>query len=648
MRVLLSLFLILNSLSLRADEVCTPQLKELAAKLELEFLKKEECSTSKNSAGEDVESCSDLLTVEDKIRRLEGEVAILRGFEKLIDDIQAQKDKLAEVNPREAKEVAKDLNEGLKTAYLMEELVSEDNPEDFITKLSSAVKSKAPEEVARPAVFKNTLREVCSTYSGEAKPDFCGEIDGISDSDIIEIGELIKQSPGAEQIADWREALAITTPDGSPYSFAAMHNILRDGGLDLSAEEINLTQTQIGLLRNLPQIQNKANLAYLDKIKKAKDQLEMTKIFGEMKYLTTELQNRQKFETQSSLSILWSELKKGDLSLTEEQSTACDEAYKDEESANLCLAAFKEKASTLNPSAAGKQRLLAFLDNVETSGPHLEKLAEFQAQCLKLEVLNNAQKTGKLPEGCQNKFPPQALQSKLDEIQKLTDQKNTIIAKNRDLFDLRNIAMDQIKDCQKTTSTVGEFCSLELGIDHEVSFLSLESQKLSLHFKEVSTLKAIDEICLEGVKQDSPAKAEACRILNPDPVAESEEPPPKKEEPKPIEDDTDYTPRNTMVRDAWVQGGINIAATIGQGLMQRPYNPYANFGGYQGPYYYSPGYNYGMGSTSDNLLMFNSAYFGSMSYYQSAPGYVPYSAYPIQGSYAHSLSQFFSPYTPLR
>lgn len=631
-----------------SEDSCPAGIKAVAAKLELEFLKEEECTTITDEEGKDVTSCSDLLSIEDKIRRLENEVAILRGFEKLIDDIQTQKDKLAEVNPREAKDVAKDLNEGLQMAYLMEELVHEGNPSDFIEKLSSGIKSKSPEEIARPTVFKNTLREVCNTYGEDSKPDFCGEIDGLSEAQIIEIGELLKASPGPEQIADWRDALKITTPDGSPYSFAAMHQNLRDGGLDLSSSEINLTSAQISLLRNLPDIENKANLAYLEKIKKAKDQLEMTKIFGEMKFLTTELQNRQAFETQSALSILWSELNKGELSLAEDQSTACDEAYFDLAQSQVCLTALKEKSGTLGPSDPGKKRLAALIQNIESSKPHADNLTRFQSQCLKIEVLNDAKKTGNLPDDCQSIFPSEALESKLEEIQKLNDQKTSIITKNQDLFDLRNIAMNQIKNCQRTNSKVGEFCSIELGIDHEVGFLSFEAEKISAYFTEGATLKAIDLICDDEKKQDSPAKIEACRLLNPEPVVESEDPEPVPEEKKSVEDNTDYTPRNTMVRDAWIQGGMNLAATIGRGLMQRPYNPYANMGGYQGPYYYTPGYNYAMGSTSDNLLMFNSAYFGSMSYYQSAPGYVPYSAYPIQGSYAHSLSQFFSPYTPLR
>jgi hypothetical protein len=648
MRALVLLVLFISTVAFAQDNRCPDNLKPIAAKLELEFLKKENCVTTKNDANEEVTECSDLLTIEDKIRRLENEVAILRGFEKLIDDIQAQKDKLAVVNPRDAKEVAKDLNEGLRTAYLMEELVREDNPEDFVSKLSTAIKSKSPEEIARPRVFKNTLIEVCNKYGADNKPDFCNEIEGLTESDIVEIGELLKQSPGATQLSDWREALAITTPDGAPYSFASMHSSLRDGGLDLSSSEINLSREQIALLRNLPEIQNKASLSYLDKIKKAKDQLEMTKIFGEMKYLATELENRQKFETQSSLSIIWSELK-NDLTLTEDESKACNRAYQNLSDSDLCLAALKNKVSSISPSSLGKKRLEAFLENVESGQSHLESLGTFQSQCMKIEVLNNAQKSGTLPQTCMEKFPPEALQSKLDDIQKLTDQKNGVIANNRDLFDLRNIAMNQIRDCQGTNSKVGEFCSLDLGIDHEVNFLSFEAEKISLYFKGGESLKAIDEICKDDVKQDSPAKVEACRILNPEIEVESEDPAPVKEEKKPKkEEDYDYTPRNTMVRDAWVQGGMNLASTIANGLYQRPYNPYANMGGYQGPYYYTPGYNYGMGSTSDNLLMFNSAYFGPMSYYQSAPGYVPYSAYPIQGSYSHSLSQYFSPYTPLR
>jgi len=648
MRALMPFLLLLSSAVFASEESCKPGLKDIAASLELEFLKKEDCVSSQNEKGEEVTECSDLLLIEDKIRRLESEVAILRGFEKLIDDIQAQKDKLAEVNPRDAAEVARDLNEGLRTAYLMEELVSANNPEDFVSKLSAGIQSKSPEEIARPRVFKNTLIEVCNTFSGNSKPRFCEEIEKLTDSDVTEVGELLKQNPGPDQLADWRSALEITKPDGTSYSFAAMHDLLRDGGIDFTSSELKLSGPQLALLRNLPDIQNKSGLAYLEKIKKAKDQLEMTKIFGEMKHLTTELQSRQQFQTQSALSIIWNELKKGDLTLSEEQSGSCDEAYLDTSKADSCLAALKEKVSSMAPSSSGKIRLEAFLLNVESSQPHLDSLSSFQTQCLKLEVLNNAQKTGQLPNECLEKFSSDVLQEKLAEIQKLNDQKDTIIAKNRDLFDLRNIAMDQIKDCHGTNSKVGEFCSLELGIDHEVSFLTNDAQKISMYFKGTSSLKKIETICEDESRQDSPVKIEACRLLTPEEEVESEDPEPKPEAPKAPKDNTDYTPRNTMVRDAWVQGGMNLAATIGQGLMQRPYNPYAGMGGYQGPYYYTPGYNYGMASTSDNLLMFNSAYFGSMSYYQSTPGYVPYSAYPIQGSYAHSLSQYFSPYTPLR
>lgn len=638
MRAILPI-LLLASLSASAEAPnCPAKLPELAAKLELDFLKKEECVA---------DECADLFTIEDKIRRLENEVAILRGFEKLIDEIQAQKDKLAEVNPRDAAEVARELSDSLRTASLMESLVSEENPDGFVAKLSQTLLSKSPEEIERPTVFKTTLLEACNTYSQDQRPDFCGQIETLSDQDAAELGQLLKQSPGPEQLSDWRDALSITTPDGSPYSFSAMHSQLRDAGLDLTASTIQLTPEQLSLLRNLPDIQNSAGLAYLDKIKKAKDQLEMTKIFGEMKHLTTELQNRQRFETQSSLSILWNELKTSELQLSKDERTACDEAFKALNQTADCLKALQGKVSSLSPSAPGKKRLLALLQNIDTSKPHLEALSSFETDCLKLEVLNEAQKSGKLPQTCLEKFPAEGLQAKLDEIQRLNDQKRAAIEKNRDLFDLRNIAMDQIRNCQGIDSKVGEFCSTELGIDAEVKFLALEETKLSLHVRNVDTLRAIDEICLDDVKQDSGVKAEACRILKPDYVAEKDEPAPKPEPPKSSEDDFDYTPRNTQVRDAWVQGGMNLAATIGQGLMQRPYNPYA-YQDYQRPYYYTPGYNYGMGSISDNLLMFNSAYFGSMSYYQSAPGYVPYTAYPIQGSYAHSLSQYFSPYTPLR
>lgn len=649
MRTLILFTLFISTAAFAEKEVCPgPELQDLASSLEKEFLKKEACAEVEEN-GEKVSKCTGILAIEDELRRLENEVAIIRGFEKIIADIQTQKDKLAEVNPRQASEVIKDFNEGLQTAYLMEELVSESNPADFVSKLSTAIKSKSPDEITRSTTVLNTFKEVCNTYGDDSLPDFCEEVrNGISDQNIIEIVQLLKQSPGTEEITAWRESLSIATTDGSPYTFAAMHDLLKDGGIDLTSSKINVTQEQLRLLKNLPDIQNKANLTYLEKIRKAKDQLEMTKIFGEMQYLTSELQNRQKFETQSSLSIIWHELKDKSLELSDEDRVSCEGAWADQEKAEKCQLALTNSVSSLGVSSPEATRLSAFLENSKNGKNHLDRLTKFETECLKIEVLNEAQKTGKLKAECLENFPATELQGKLDRIKELSDLKEGVMADNRDLFDLRNIAMEQIRYCGKISSSVGEFCSEDLGIANEVNFLSLESQKLLLKFKDETSLNTVDFICKN--KQDTPLKVTACRILNRAPAEEeSEDPPPTPEEPvKEVKAVESRAPKNNAVKNAWIQGGMNLAATVANGMYQRPYNPYANMGGYQGPYYYSPGYNYGMSSISDNLLMFNSAYFGSMGNYYSAPGYVPYTAYPFQGSYAHSLSNYFPSYTPLR
>lgn len=648
------LTIILLSISLSALAACPNDLREVATKLEKEFLN----STSQIACDQKVTlptavekefACESILSIEDEIRKLEKEVAIMRGIEKLIDDIETQKNKLAEVSPKEAKVVAAELKEGLEIASRLEMLVSDSNPPEFVSKLVNAIKNKSPEEMEIQARFLDTLHEVCKIQPKPA-PDFCEGVHNLPDHVYVEVRHLILENPSAQQIEDWREALAITTPEGDPYSFTAMEDAL--SGLNFEDSNLDLDRDVLMQLRRLPNFQNKAGLTALDKIKSAKDQLEMTKIFGEFNHLTKEILRRQSFETRSSLSIVLSDYKSEVPNPLAELDESCG-APETEGNLDKCLKGIEEKSPSLKPDGK-KHRLLSFLENAKQGVTYSSALENFKSSCLNIETFNAAQKTGKLSKECLEKMPNYNIEEQLKRIEDLTRIKDKALEENNDLFVLRNAAMIKIKACQDTEvkSTIGEFCEIDLGLPKELDVLSSELNGISTVLSVWEEAPDLGSICDDEETDEKAKKSDlliqACRVLKVSEVVKKDEPAPQPEAPKKTEEVEDYTPRNTMVRDAWVQGGINLAATIGQGLMQRPYNPYANFGGYQGPYYYSPGYNYGMGSTSDNLLMFNSAYFGSMSYYQSAPGYVPYSAYPIQGSYAHSLSQFFSPYTPLR
>lgn len=603
----------------------------------------------------DKHKCSDLAIIEAEIRNRENEVAMLRGFQKLKDDIRTEKERTAQTNPRKAQEAGENFANGVLTAQSLEVLLNENTSVEFLTSLRDALSPLPEDQKNNPEVFHSKLRSICAPENERTPVGPCHSSFRPNSAALKEINQLLSVAPSQEQLQSWRDALAIKKLDGSPYSFNELHQALQDAYPALKEGKVALTRDQLRAIRALPDFEDASKLSALSQLKEAKGDFKMHTLMEEFKFLAGDLKQRQQFEIQSKVSLLWKNIKNEAPPLTEDERAACESAFQGYDKSKTCLDTLMGQLPSL-PASPMKNQIKTMSDSLRAGLNHLDKMQTVEKTCLTPEVLDEAKRSGELSPLCLNLLPDldSDLAKKQKEIVGLNAIKDKIGSENRRLMDFRNFAIEQMtsNNCASQVSSIGEFCSeeLDLGISREAVVLSSDLLKIALvHVPKQSGTN------LEAYCEDENLKSfekKLCEQFD-DPEESSEEATPTTPRVIPLPSgeskvDVDNPRSSRAERDAWVQGSVNLASTIMNSLYAKPYNPYAQMA-MMNPYpysYYQPTL-YNNPAYAQSLLNLNNLYYGSLGYYRPTMGYAAGTAYPVYNSYSHQPPSYFSPYVPL-
>lgn len=577
--------------------------------------------------------CSDFTVIEQRIKTLENEVALLTGFEKLKNNIREQHELIGPTPSPATNSVALSFVDGIAAAQSIELLLNTTHDgKSFFEHLKSIPES----ERDNLTKLKASVRNLCAAQADRSTSDLdaCNpQIFDPSSTSFREIQALLVSGSGTpEQVNNWREALQVTKPDGTPYSFTEMRGAVLEIIPDMNASRLTLTRQQLANLRAIPDFRN-ANAPTV--VQNLADSQPNFRTYGDItsfKFLVGDLKNRQTQEIQSKASLAFEEYKRFAPSDAPELGT-CRAAKTDLVSAKSCMGYLK----SIKNNFPEQGRFMDMADGLDYANSYLENLTNLESSCVERIPAQSTMASVALPAGCAAaRELLTADQSTLQsEILSLNLLKEKIASDQPRLIKFRNYVLQRFleKGCnQGTDLTVNECPEIEgLSISREADVLVSDTMNISIVLARGGALEEISSQCAEGTL--SPIEARLCRAITPS--TNSATPPPSEVIPRERDPQLNPTSQANPVRDAWTQGLSNLMGSIGNGILNpgstisNPY-PY-NFAPYSGPK---------VMSTSDSIL-FNARYSGAYGLYLPTQGLPVGTAFP-QSASTPVMSPYFS------
>lgn len=658
------LFLLISLTAFAGVDLSCSQYEAMAPAFEKKLMNKsaQDCSSlsvqslmgsTDDSLKSNVEKyrCNELSLIEADLKRLQSELDLLQGFQKLKADIKAEKEKLGSTVLISAQTAGKNFTDGVITAQSMELLFSDQLSPDFLKSLKEKLANLPEKDRSDPGIFINKVKSLCPSKI-VTQVSACHSSFKPTSEAVKEINEFLKKGdPTAESIKAWKEALSIKKVDGGDYSFAQMYEDLKDALPKLEAEDLLLTKAELKALQNLPDFEDASKLGSLAALKANRKSFKLQELMEEAKFLNGDLKARSQFEIQNKVSLAWSNIA-ADITLSAEEKTACDSAHKTYEQAALCLKAFKKALP--NTSANSAKNYLEKLDeSLRATQSHMDLLTKVENECLNSTLLKQVRNKGVFSSECEALLPDvdSELAKKQKEVLVLNALKNQIGKENDRLMTFRNYVIEKLakNNCAIAANASIDFCPTDLTLNsaREALVLSSDVMKIALVHDDLKRETDILEYCDEDKLLSDESR-----------LCDSEDADEDKEEVKvPVEVKLPETKESAAQLDttrngsgetstAWRQGLVGLGTTLAGGLFgnqnQYGYNPYMyNFSAY-------PSFGYGSPNLGNSWLQMNAQHYGSFGYYQPA-GTPAYTAFPIYNSYFSApQSSYFSGLSPIR
>jgi hypothetical protein len=574
--------------------------------------------------------CQELSTVEAQLGQLKTELAVMNGIHKLVSTVKDAKTKASAKKVDVAQVNAHTFVVSLNTAQSLEVLL-QSKTEDG-KPFMRALKEFDSNKLLNENDLKDRVSEICKGHQ-KSDVDACNTnvFNPGSEAATELIGMIKNSNPNDKQIAAWQKQLAIKRKDPKSdkgdYTFTAMQSELSNAFKKIDNKEV-MSKQHLSAIEKLDDFEFDNKFNFVEDISKLKDQKKIKAASDKFFLLMGDAKNRQQYEVQSKVSIVWEDVKSSIPELNDEQRQQCSRAKSSYSDAALCIASLDKAAPNVTEPLA-RPKLREVLPALQTSVTYISNLEDKEIACRE-EIKNKEEVT----EACYAQFNRDRAKLQ-DQILQLNIVKEKIGAQNVELMKLRNFALQKwtTQKCQSTNSVM-DFCE-DLGvITKDVSLTISDTMNIAIMFspseKAATEAEKEAKVVCDNDRKKMKSEDDICEFFY-DSTSNKVE-----RKPVPVVDGPILAPdggnADMKIRDAWIQGAGNILQSVLPQYLNSQFAPVQN----PYPYNYSP-YNNGMPlmSTAD-ALVFNARYYGGYGYYTPTPGYQPYTAFGASTASAYT------------
>lgn len=416
--------------------------------------------------------CKNLSAIDLKLRSIENELTLLEGIESLKQDIKNKGEAVKKLPKKsEVQEAAKKFIESLKIASTFEKVLkTEKDKESFLENLAKL----KDDDLKDLKSFMGHRNVFCEDIK-EKKGTICVDNFAIDETSLNELKAALRlMKPNKRfdsgKLKNLKNALEIKKLDNSEYSFSEMLssiNLPEDGSIGPSL---------LNAIKNMPDFKNDERFAFIDELKKAKNQIDGRSFVDRFNILSNELKTRQEFEIKSKLAIIFNQFSET-ISNSESTSLKCNSIEGiNKEQITDCLNAIKDKLSPDEQS--NKAALEDMIKGFSASIDYSKYLNDKSIACDLDEVLAQTGSVD-LPESCLTLSKDKA--KLFEELASLRALRNHVLKEKSELLTMRHLAISKLSPAcaQSRISAIGE-CDTGLNsqLSREVSILSGSSNEI--------------------------------------------------------------------------------------------------------------------------------------------------------------------------
>jgi hypothetical protein len=504
--------------------------------------------------------CKDLAAIESKLKTLDSEIALLKGFEKSREEVLAGQKKLQEMKkPELLQTAAKSFLSNLAIAQTMELMLATNSKksDNIFQKLAE----KPEEEWDQPSELGSFIESFCkdNPQSGvticSAKVTITPELFRTIRT-YTGLGAQTKRKFNKSQIKDLQQALAIKKEDGKEYSFNDLANELKD----MTPDGI-ITEAQLKSIQSLPTLKKEKDYDFLAGLNSAKNVLDAQSAGRRFQIFLSDLKLRQEWELKSKLSYL---LEENASKIPESYQAACLSAKELKKPAAECLEPLAKDNGLLG------SQIKDIIQEFNYGEKHLSDLNKLMALCVPAADLT-------MPKECEGVVSAK-LADLLEQAETLNSLRVYLMKGSSEKMLLYNYALEQMreKQCSKVSDTNIIACYGEVGrISNEAVALTSSVNGIVHILAKADYENDISKLCEEEEtkKKDLPYLSQLCEIEDQNNNPEETKP----RNPDDVMASVDPGSRNLM-GDAAKEFALAAAGMIGRSLMppmQPGVNPYA-------------------------------------------------------------------------
>ncbi len=591
--------------------------------------------------------CAPLGVIEERIKTLDNELALLQGFEKLKNDIRTNKDETQNPSLTKAQRAAVDLERSLKTAQAFDLLLGVDGDKfDSETHIMRQLAGITAEQRNTPEKFKTVLREFCRNRPGRiaGTRDACGAGFQPDQAAVDEMNGLLGARMSPELIAQWKQALTIKKANGDSWTFAAMYRELNDLVPALKNGRMTLRRDQLDLIKNLPDFNEADALPILESIRKLKSGVAIHTTLEGFQDFAEDLKERAKVEARSKISWVLGTVKDA-ITLSPEERSACDtftagtlngfgdsRQAKDEfhQKTKACWNGIVANKDSLNANQPAKNLVFHMEKSLKST---LSYIDQFDQINLCLDPQNGAATTplqeanaGQALTNCSElNMLSSELKNITDELKIMNALRDRLLPQTERDKKFRNFAVQKMNamNCANKSSSLIT-CEEELLVNMSPEIFSLTSEVLGMSLTFAPTEPAEDMTAVCDDEQPG-REATLCTFFDSPPEN------PNQSAGLPSSESPYVNVRNARDRDA--EANRENITMLGMAAVQQILNPpmsplYSPGTNYNSPYYnYSP-FGYGGYLSPSDKILYGARYYGGYGIYTPTLGTAPYTAFP--------------------
>lgn len=565
--------------------------------------------------------CQDLSTIETQLENAKLELAVLNGIGKLKATIAEAKEKTEGPNAAPARVAAMTFVSSLNTAQSLESLLlTENDGVPFIKLLKDAPKAEGSDQID----LSSRLVTLCKD---RPKKDACNpQVFQPGPEAATEIMNLIKTTePTPEAVASWNKMLAIKRKnfegEDAKYSFNQMQADLNDALGAIDRKEV-LTSKQIKAIAGLDDFESAPGFSFIEDIVDVKNQKKVKIQSDKFFLLMGDASQRQQYEAQSKMSVVWEEVKDKIPGLSDSEKADCSNTKSLFSLVEACVSTLERAIPTITDQVV-KSKLKDFLPAIKSSVTYAKTLNDRATACRE-----EIRTTEQLTDACYADFNRDQATLQ-DKILQLNLVKDKIGSENMELMKYRNFALEKWgqNNCGAQAAPL-EFCEDPLVISKNASMAINDSMKIAIMFKQddadkEKAVKEAEELCENDERKPNKVHDHLCTYFNDttsDVIVTDNA---KKDDVDGPTDAPDGGHNSANLRDAWIKAGSDMLKNVLQAAMPQQAPPIQ----YPYPYNFAP-HNGGappMG-IADSIL-FNARHHGSYGFYMPTPGYTPGTAF---------------------